>query len=309
MTNAPRVRAGQKINLIQVTGNVSISGFVDIDLYFHMAEGPVKLSVEAYVVKGMSTPFILGNDFADQFSISVMRNEGKSHLLFGDSSRQMQVDNSTSPSMLDEDGHAFKVNVTPVAPGIKLQRALHRKKLKKHKYNLAKSRDPYVRSAAKMFVAPGTSVAIPVTANLPKNQDSLYVEKVISSYKNEEEVYAPPDSLISKDRLKLHVANFSDRPVTIQVGEILGIGHNPNSWLDRMEHYTPTQRHKIAAHATFVKNLVQQRLDQDESSANTVSSQAWNYFRGSRLQAWRRMVLRNRLKEDPRFLLPQRIQF
>src|SRR6202167_3080092 len=55
--------------LVQVTGNASISGYVDIDLYFHTPDGPVKINVEAYVVKGMSTPFILGNDFADQYSI------------------------------------------------------------------------------------------------------------------------------------------------------------------------------------------------------------------------------------------------
>src|SRR5882672_1689227 len=73
MQNSTKFRQGQRINLVQVTGNASISGYVDIDLYFHTPEGPVKINVEAYVVKGMSTPFILGNDFADQYSILVIR--------------------------------------------------------------------------------------------------------------------------------------------------------------------------------------------------------------------------------------------
>ena len=69
---------------------------VDIDLYFHTPDGPVKINVEAYVVKGMSTPLILGNDFADQYSISVIRQEGSCTIEFGDSNRRMPVNNSVS---------------------------------------------------------------------------------------------------------------------------------------------------------------------------------------------------------------------
>ena len=85
MLSQVKLRQGQKINLVQVTGNASISGYVDIDLYFHTPDGPVKINVEAYVVKGMSTPFILGNDFADQYSISVIWKEGNCFIEFGDS--------------------------------------------------------------------------------------------------------------------------------------------------------------------------------------------------------------------------------
>ena len=69
-------RQGQQVNLVQVTGNASISGYVNIDLYFYTLDGPVKINVKAYVVKGMNTPLILGNDFADQYSISVICQEG-----------------------------------------------------------------------------------------------------------------------------------------------------------------------------------------------------------------------------------------
>jgi len=72
MQNPPKVRQGQKINLVQVTGNASISGYIEVDIYFHTPDGMVKINVKAYVVKGMASPFILGNDFADQYSISVI---------------------------------------------------------------------------------------------------------------------------------------------------------------------------------------------------------------------------------------------
>ena len=71
MENPPRIKTGQKINLIQVTGTSKISGYVTVPIFFDTDSGPVQLEIEAYVVMGMTTPIILGNDFADQYSISL----------------------------------------------------------------------------------------------------------------------------------------------------------------------------------------------------------------------------------------------
>ena len=54
LSESPKIKKGQKINLVQVTGKASISGYVELDLYFGTKEGPVKIKVEAYVVKGMT---------------------------------------------------------------------------------------------------------------------------------------------------------------------------------------------------------------------------------------------------------------
>ena len=69
LLEAPQIKKGQKINLIQVTEKASILGYVDLELYFHIKDGPVKIKVEAYIVKGMTTPLILGNNFMDQYSL------------------------------------------------------------------------------------------------------------------------------------------------------------------------------------------------------------------------------------------------
>ena len=92
-------------------GNASISGYVNIDLYFHTPDGPVKINVKAYVVEGMSTPLILGNDFTDQYLISVIHQEGSCTIEFGDSNRRMPVNSSVSSPFLDENGHTFKLRV------------------------------------------------------------------------------------------------------------------------------------------------------------------------------------------------------
>ncbi len=70
---------------MQVTGNAMINGYVPLDIFFDTTQGPVKIHVEAYVVKGMSTPFILGNNFAEEYSISLLRQGGETLVQFGDS--------------------------------------------------------------------------------------------------------------------------------------------------------------------------------------------------------------------------------
>src|SRR6266436_8457714 len=222
MLNSAKIRQGQRINLVQVTGNASISGYVNIDLYFHTPEGPVKINVEVYVVKGMSTPFILGNDFADQYSISVIRQEGSCFVEFGDSNRKMAVNNPISPPFLDEEGHAFKLRVLKSST-----QSTHRKNQRFKRKTKFRENDKKIRSVVKIIIPPETSIAIPILANFPKGSNCLYVEKVFSTNRNPDDVYAPHDSLILKSNPRLHVANFSP------LGQVLRIGHNPNNWLDR----------------------------------------------------------------------------
>jgi hypothetical protein len=121
----PKNRQGQRINLVQVIGNALISGFVSLDLYFQTPEGSVKINVEAYVVKGMSTPFILGNDFADQYSISILQHDGETELEFRDSGRRMKIENSASPSLIDEHGQTFKVRIMHSFLGISSKKSTH----------------------------------------------------------------------------------------------------------------------------------------------------------------------------------------
>ena len=121
---------------MQVTGNTIINRYVTLDLYFETEKGPVLMKVEAYVVKGMSTPFILGNDFTDQYSISLLRNDGQSSLLFGESGRSKKVHNTVTSPFLDEDRHTFKILVRPGITSKALKAKAHRKSQKlKRQFN------------------------------------------------------------------------------------------------------------------------------------------------------------------------------
>jgi hypothetical protein len=258
LSPTPKIKQGQRINLVQVTGNASISGFVCIDLFFHTSDGPVKISVEAYVVKGMSTPVILGNDFADQYSISVLRIDGGTQLELGESGRRMKVESSTSSPFTDEDGHAFKIKVLNASRGMN-SKAVHRKNQAFRKKTRFRTSDRNIRSAIKILVPPQTSVAVPVLANFPTETNVLYVEKVFTTNTNPEDVYAPPDSIITKNSPKIHVANFSTNAITIQTGQILGYGHNPSTWLDRRNKYASIALEGMERHAMMIRTLAEKR--------------------------------------------------
>ena len=164
----------------------------------------------------------------------------------------MPVNNSVSPPFLDEDGHTFKLHIlnsSDKSTHPKNQRFKRKTKFREHNRN--------IRSAVKIVIPPETSVAVPVLANFPSGLNCLYVEKVFSTNRNADDVYTPPDSLILKRNPHLHGANFSASAITVQISQVLGKGHNPNSWLDRIGKYSPENQQKIHAHARVIRTLAE----------------------------------------------------
>ncbi|KAB5587577.1 hypothetical protein CTheo_8984 [Ceratobasidium theobromae] len=107
----PRVKTGQRLKLIQVTGTSFLKNFVIIPLIFETPQGPVKMVVEAYVVPKMNTPFILGTDFATQYQLSLQRDQSGTKIIFGESGRSISVIESETTPRIDSDGHSFQVEV------------------------------------------------------------------------------------------------------------------------------------------------------------------------------------------------------
>ncbi|KAF8178346.1 hypothetical protein K438DRAFT_1605075, partial [Mycena galopus ATCC 62051] len=83
----------------------------------------------------------------------------------------------------------------------------------------------------------------------------MFVERKFQANGNEDKLYGSPDTLISKDDPRLHVENFSQSPVTISAGQILGTARNPKGWLDRMDKFSKEDQTQIDAHATLIRTL------------------------------------------------------
>ena len=177
----PKVKTGQKINLIQVTGSSTITGYVSLPIFFDTTEGPVEINVEAYIVKGMTTPFILGNNFADQYAISVIRSEDSTQIEFGSTGRFINVKNSIGQSLTDSNGQVFKVKALGDLNEINKRGLEHKKSRKSRKKLLSEMTDFSVRATEDTVIPPESIKSIKIHFNFPEGVNDIYIEKLILS--------------------------------------------------------------------------------------------------------------------------------
>ncbi|KAJ3898345.1 hypothetical protein F5879DRAFT_994906 [Lentinula edodes] len=167
LLSKPKVKGGQRVSLLQVTG-------------------PVKLMVEAYVVNGMTTPFLLGTDFQEQYSLSILRREGQTFLGFGDSGREL------------EEGTIKSVTTTGTTQEVSETEA----------------------SSGHHQTARGGACC----SAYDRSGGILNLHTYCGLFSGKYDVYGAADTLISRNKPFLHVANFSKRPVVVAEGEVLAIG-------------------------------------------------------------------------------------
>jgi hypothetical protein len=251
----PKKLTGRKINLIQVTGKATIQGYVKLPLFFTTTEGPVKLEVEAYVVKGMSTPLILGNDFADQYELSVIRQEGNTKVILGSSLRSIDAQSSTGNPQINEQGQAFKVTFDAMSlKGFERQRE-HRRNKARRKKDKRDMHDEYIRSFKKIRIPAETSKRIPVDPKIFREREIIYAERLFTVHRNADEFFAAPDSIISREYPFLHVSNFSKEIITIDKGQPIGRAFDPSTFLDSRDSLNEETKEKYHAHAAAIKAI------------------------------------------------------
>src|ERR1700761_2579278 len=104
----PRLKRGQQISLVQVSNHTRINNYITLPIYFETEDGPVKITIEAYVVRNMKAPLIIGNDFGSQFKLSIIRDKEMTLLRLGSTMRVIPVvDTCDYPRR--RKGHAFEV--------------------------------------------------------------------------------------------------------------------------------------------------------------------------------------------------------
>lgn len=110
-----------------------------------------------------------------------------------------------------------------------------------------------MRSASLTIIPPKTSKLISVTAPFTEKNSELFIKQIFTSNKNSEDIFAAAHTLISQASPNLHVANFSKEPVVISSGQILGIGHNPRTWLTRCNEIPPETLQRMEVHASLIR--------------------------------------------------------
>jgi hypothetical protein len=85
LKNPPPIRQGHRMNLVQLTDkSATIKGYSKIRVWMSTVEDELlEMEAEAYVVKGMSVPILLGEDFQRNYELGVSRNvESGTKILF-----------------------------------------------------------------------------------------------------------------------------------------------------------------------------------------------------------------------------------
>lgn len=257
LKDAPKAKTGQKINLTQVTGSTSINGFITLPVFFDTPDGPVMLEVEAYVVKGMTTPFILGNDFADQYELSIMRKEGKTHLILGDSGRTTEVNNSLNASQIDSSGKSFNVRIQEPRTGKIFQKRVHKYRQRRDKAKKKKLEDKYLRAAETVTISGMSGKNIPLLSHNIADDEDILAERLFNFSTSPEDSYAAPHVLFNSKSSYLPISNFSSRPVVIRKGQALAIKRKPGEWLDEKDKVSNSTYAEYETHALAIKALVE----------------------------------------------------
>jgi hypothetical protein len=257
----PKVKSGQRVKLVQVTGSVTIDGFVTIPCYFNTSGGVVLMELEAYVVKGMSTPFILGNDFSDQYNVSILRDEGETTVRLGDPKYLIRAESSTSVSLVDQEGSSFTVTRSKADEQKQAKQRVHRAHQRQRRAEKAKENDTYVRAKGDWTIAPESGRKIPIQSSHLAKEGLLYAEKLINFHHRSDEFHAAPDTLLDlgTNELFLQVSNFSKKAVRIKDGDAIAVRRDPSTFLDAVEGMTKAEVEKKVAHALLIRSLVQDK--------------------------------------------------
>ena len=127
------------------------------------------------VVKGITTLFILGNDFADQYTLSIIGGDNGIQLVFADTGRKVPVENSIRSTFLDEKGHAFLIKISQ--KGNSDNAKAHQKSRRQKRKIKSASESTAVKSLEDTITPPESVKTVSVQLNFPAGSDSAHIEK------------------------------------------------------------------------------------------------------------------------------------
>ncbi|KAF9035056.1 hypothetical protein BDZ89DRAFT_1090977 [Hymenopellis radicata] len=212
----PKPRLGMKLRLYQLTGDAKVLGYVRIPLT------TLCFSTEAYVVRGMNVPLLLGKDFQTSYKFNIQRYDNGDHRVkVGESPYYIQASGSKHVELGFEVRRAFSAE--SIGRKFAGKRALARRQRQDRQTEKDKG---YVRAAHDYTIPANSVYNIEVRAAMDGRKEWL-VEKVVLG-QEDGSVLAAPLTWISADDPRIPMANPSATPRFIEQGEI-----RTNTWTYR----------------------------------------------------------------------------
>ena len=257
MGTLSKPKEGMRMKLYHLTGHAKVLGFVKTRLYTRATDGAwICFDLEAYVVRGMRVPLLLGEDFQTAYELQVKRYaSGHGEVMVGESPRVIPASSAYNVDLGFEIRQAYLSKSFIRAKTARRSRAKDLKKMPKDLSPVYATEDIRIEA--------GTVKAVKVTGALKERKDWL-VERVIVGT-DSSDILAAPFTWISTDNPVLPIANPGLRPLYIREGEIVGRLADPSTYLD---HPSDDELPKYVVSAEAIKAVIRGTLrEQDLAKA------------------------------------------
>ncbi|TRM66044.1 hypothetical protein BD626DRAFT_628022 [Schizophyllum amplum] len=257
----PVLKTGMRMKLFHLTGDAKVLGYVRFTMFARTtANDAVKFAVEAYVVRGMKVPLLLGEDFQSAYELGVTRRAtGRSLVTIGDSGRQIHASSARDVKVGFNVHYAFT--------GQARQRGAQRRKaqLRARRYP---TEHEEVFAAVDTVLQPGAVHNVAIRGPFEGRSDWL-VEKIAIGGMDASLMSAPTTWIDSADA-KIPIANPSTRPQYLRAGDVVGYLLDPSRDLDRAK--TDAEKARLVQSVEAIERYIDGTLhDKDMESAHQSS--------------------------------------
>lgn len=247
----PKIKEGLRMKLYHLTGNASVLGYTRTNLFATAIDGTViSFELEAYVVRGMQVPLLVGEDFQTTYELGLQRHAtGHCEVLVGRDGRySIAASSAASVDLGFEIRQAFQT-----------KSFVRAKTLRRAKSKAARGSDASpVVAVEDVKISPGSVHNVRVSAAFG-DQEMWLVEKILIGT-DTADVLAAPTTWINSASPYIPIANPSPRPWYIKIGDVVGyLVHS-----DELDHPNEAAREKYIASAERIRAVIAGTLRQQD---------------------------------------------
>ncbi|KAJ7806736.1 hypothetical protein B0H13DRAFT_1929447 [Mycena leptocephala] len=234
MRSPPPIKQGRKMSLAQLTdGGTTIKGYTKLKVFLSAISGEtIEAEVEAYVVKGMSVPILLGEDFQLNYELGIARNvEEGTRILFKGTPYEVEA-TGVEPFAGRAETHCLATNLTTFAKDMTKAKQHRRAKMRRRRRVLRNGAEGKTICASEDYKIKAHKCRIVrVDGDFSQDREWLVERNLLANA--EDSFFSIPNTLISARKPTVPVSNMSDRPRFIRKGEILGTLTDPQEYFDK----------------------------------------------------------------------------
>ncbi|KII82645.1 hypothetical protein PLICRDRAFT_120502, partial [Plicaturopsis crispa FD-325 SS-3] len=209
----PPLRQGLRMKLYHLTGDATILGYIKTTMYVASDCGrTLGFEVEAYVVKNMRVPILLGEDFQVTYELGILRDaEAGTRVTVGKTGYTILASSSTSDDL------GFECRYAHMAQSFVRRKAPQRVKAKT-RARLKRAGPPPVRAEEDTIIPAGAAWMVKIGGPFSGRSDWLVEGLVLSQ--EDGSIMAAPTTWIKTTDPRIPIANPSGSPWIIKAGDI-----------------------------------------------------------------------------------------